>query len=239
MLAHVRALGNNPTANLIKSKNNDIVTSEGFANDTKSTEVTDNLIADSGDEVAMNFVIGVVPVTIKLGYNVTAGIKTGHEIAYGVNTKDSDGNRYTGMTAGISADPYLITTGYIAAGIGVTSRYYRVSAGVKGEMDFFNLTAPLRANVYLKPEFEDGDIAVNLYTTASLRPRLRLFEASLSLYAEGSAGKCKYFCVSIGEEKVIARFDPIVDMDFGNLIPLKPIKINLFMAGEAMKKLDY
>ena len=142
------------------------------------------------------------------------------------------------MTAGISADPYLSTSGFIAAGIGVTSRYYRVSAGVRGDIEFFNLTAPLRAKALLKPEFDDGDIALNFYATASLRPRLKLFTASLSLYAEGSAGKCKYFCISISREKTIARFDPLVDMDFGNLIPFKPIKVNLFTMGEALKTLN-
>jgi len=47
--------------------------------------------------------------------------------------------------------------------------------------------------------------------------------------------KGKIVFIKFNLRKEIVRFDPLIDMSFGNILPIPPLEVNLFSLGEAIK----
>ena len=62
-------------------------------------------------------------------------------------------------------------------------------------------------------------------------------KGELSLFAKGRVGK-GWLSYKFNVEKEIVKFKPLIDMNFGNIIPIKPLQINLFSLGEAVKMVE-
>ena len=65
---------------------------------------------------------------------------------------------------------------------------------------------------------------------------MELLSGYVYVKAEGRIGK-KPIAIEFTVKKKIFEWDPLIDMKFGNLIPLKPLKFDLFSIGEGVKLL--
>ena len=91
--------------------------------------------------------------------------------------------------------------------------------------------APFDAQILLTPEFANGDIAAKLYLGATLKPRMTILDAQLALLAEIEVagglfnGSYRY---------VFADFPPLIDRDFGNVLPIPMLDLNLISLNQIM-----
>ncbi len=82
-------------------------------------------------------------------------------------------------------------------------------------------------------EFVDGDLAAKLYLNASLTPKLTLFDASLKVKVQAQV-----IGIPVTYRKTFANFKPLIDRDYGNIIPIKPLDLNLFTLGQIMNAMQ-
>ena len=126
--------------------------------------------------------------------------------------------------------PYLYANGHIVAGIGYDFEVVKVVVGIEGKIVFIDAKVPFNAQILLTPTFENGDIAVKLYLGATLKPRMTLLDAELSLLAELEVPGV--FTASY--RYVIADFPPLIDRDFGNILPIPMLDLNLVSMSQLM-----
>ena len=86
----------------------------------------------------------------------------------------------------------------------------------------FDFTLPLKVNAMVLAESGDDNTAVNFYLRTSLIPRLRVLSGKISLYVKGSIA-----FVSFSKSVTFAEFGWLLDYSMPNLLPIKPLKVNL------------
>ncbi len=138
-----------------------------------------------------------------------------------------------GLTAGVGVTPYVRADGYVFGGVGIDIKVVSLYVGIQGDILFVEASAPLRLQALIGAEFADGDLAAKLYLTASLTPHLTLFDADLKLKI-----KATFLGFPVSYSKTIADFKPLIDRDYGNILPIKPLNLNLFTLGQIMNAMQ-
>jgi hypothetical protein len=135
-----------------------------------------------------------------------------------------------GFSLGMKVGPYIVASGFMAVGVGFDYGPISIKIGVEGGIDFFNFEMPFAANMLVRPEFTGNDLVVKFYLRSSLVPRLKMLEGYIAVFIKG-----KIVFIKFNLRKEIVRFDPLIDMSFGNILPIPPLEVNLFSLGEAIK----
>ncbi len=178
--------------------------------------------------------IGIVPVMLQWGVHLTVDVYLKYYADYGMVANDAKGGQQTlGLTAGLGVTPHVKCDGYIAGGLGLDLGFVGFFLGVEGNIMFVNFRAPLRIQALLGAEFADGDLAAKLYLNASLTPKLTLFDASLKVKVQAQV-----IGIPVTYRKTFANFKPLIDRDYGNIIPIKPLDLNLFTLGQIMNAMQ-
>ena len=175
----------------------------------------------------VNFQIGPVPAYLSFGMVFRAGLR------YGV---DYNAAWFRGLTMGASAGPYLVVGAYLEAGIGFDYSWISFKIGVGGSIDVFEFYAPLKVQGLLKPAMDFGGLNMKFYLTTSLEPEIYLLAGKIYVKASGKIG-ISPFAIGFSVKKTIFDWDPLIKKKFGNIIPLKPIELDLFSIGRGMKVL--
>ena len=209
----------------INEKLNSINDEKEFDKETKDPDLTDYKLAEIEEGGTVNFQIGPVPAYVNFGFALQCGIRAGFDMSYGLTQ---------GFTIGASAGPYLVVGAYLDAGVGFDYAWVALQIGVGGQIDVFDFYAPFKAQALLKPEVNSDGIQVNFYLRSTLTPVLSLLSGKIYLKAAGRVGKCP-FCLGFKFKKTVFEFDPLIKLEFGNIIPLKPLKFNLLTIGEGVK----
>jgi len=153
---------------------------------------------------------------------------------YGMVANDARGGQTSlGMTAGLGVTPHVFCDGYIAGGLGIDLDIVKVLIGIEGHIVFVNFRAPFRMQALIGPEFADGDLAAKLYLTASLTPRLTLLDADLRVKVQAEV-----LTIGVTYRKTIADWKPLIDRDYGNILPIPPLNLNLFTLGQIMNAMQ-
>ena len=200
----------------------------GLSNSVADKDIKDNVLGDTGDSWTINFQIGPVPAVLEYGYGISAGVRIGTQLS---------ANLTTGFTAGFMAGPYLVASGFMACGVGIEYGIISASIGIEGKLNFFDIYAPLKAQILLRPEIANGIPELNFYVLSSLIPEVKMLSGSLGVYAKGSIGKGP-FSVSFKASKEIVKFDPLIDMNFGNVIPMPAVQVNLLSLKQVMNSMN-
>jgi len=66
--------------------------------------------------------------------------------------------------------------------------------------------------------------------TPLVASRLKMLEGYIAVFIKG-----KIVFIKFNLRKEIVRFKPLIDMSFGNILPIPPLEVNLFSLGEAIK----
>ena len=175
----------------------------------------------------VNFQIGPVPAYLSFGMIFRAGLR------YGV---DYNAAWFRGLTMGASAGPYLVVGAYLEAGIGFDYSWISFKIGVGGSIDVFEFYAPLKVQGLLKPAMDFGGLNMKFYLTTSLEPEIYLLAGKIYVKASGKIG-ISPFAIGFSVKKTIFDWDPLIKKKFRNIIPLKPIELDLFSIGRGMKVL--
>ena len=175
----------------------------------------------------VNFQIGPVPAYLSFGMVFRAGLR------YGV---DYNAAWFRGLTMGASAGPYLVVGAYLEAGIGFDYSWISFKIGVGGSIDVFEFYAPLKVQGLLKPAMDFNGLNMKFYLTTSLEPEIYLLAGKIYVKASGKIGVSP-LAIGFSVKKTIFDWDPLIKKKFGNIIPLKPIEIDLFSIGRGMKVL--
>ena len=154
-------------------------------------------------------------------------------LRYGV---DYNAAWFRGLTLGASAGPYLVVGAYLEAGIGFDYSWISFKIGVGGSIDVFEFYAPLKVQGLLKPAMDFGGLNMKFYLTTSLEPEIYLLAGKIYVKASGKIG-IDPFAIGFSVKKTIFDWDPLIKKKFGNIIPLKPIELDLFSIGRGMKVL--
>ncbi|MDX9805395.1 MAG: hypothetical protein RBT87_06145 [bacterium] len=208
-------------------KLNDLEDEEGFGQMTQDPELTDYKLAEIEEGGTVNFQIGPVPAFIEFGFTLECGIRAGLDMSYGLTQ---------GFTLGASAGPYLVVGAYLDCGVGFDYGWAALKVGIGGKIEVFDFYAPFKAQALLKPELGMDGIQVNFYLRSSLSPVLSLLSGKIYMKAVGRVGKCP-LCLGFDFKKTIFEFKPLIKLEFGNIIPIKPLKFNLLTIGEGVKLL--
>ncbi len=173
-------------------------------------------------------------VMLQWGAHLTVDVYLKYYWDYGMVANDAKGGDTSlGLTAGLGVTPYVYVDGYIAAGLGIDFEVVSVFVGIEGNVVFIDFSAPFRMQALIGAEFTDGDLAAKLYLSASLTPRLTLLDADLRLKVQAEV-----LGFPITYRKTIADWKPLIDRDYGNIIPIKPLDINLFTLGQIMNAMQ-
>ena len=175
----------------------------------------------------VNFQIGPVPAYLSFGMVFRAGLR------YGV---DYNAAWFRGLTLGASAGPYLVVGAYLEAGIGFDYSWISFKIGVGGSIDVFEFYAPLKVQGLLKPAMDLNGLNMKFYLTTSLEPEIYLLAGKIYVKASGKIG-IDPFAIGFSVKKTIFDWDPLIKKKFRNIIPLKPIELDLFSIGRGMKVL--
>ena len=105
---------------------------------------------------------------------------------------------------------------------------------VGGKIEVFDFYAPLKIQALLKPELDMEGIGVKFYLETSLSPEIRLLAGQIYVKVSGHIG-IKPLAINFDLRRTIFKWEPLVHKKFGNIIPLKPIKLDLFSIGEGVK----
>ena len=197
---------------------------ENFAKDPKLEDLEFANIEKGG---TVNFQIGPVPAYLSFGMVFRAGLR------YGV---DYNAAWFRGLTLGASAGPYLVVGAYLEAGIGFDYSWISFKIGVGGSIDVFEFYAPLKVQGLLKPAMDFNGLNMKFYLTTSLEPEIYLLAGKIYVKASGKIG-IDPFAIGFSVKKTIFDWDPLIKKKFGNIIPLKPIELDLFSIGRGMKVL--
>ena len=197
---------------------------ENFAKDPKLENLEFANIEKGG---TVNFQIGPVPAYLSFGMVFRAGLR------YGV---DYNAAWFRGLTLGASAGPYLVVGAYLEAGIGFDYSWISFKIGVGGSIDVFEFYAPLKVQGLLKPAMDLNGLNMKFYLTTSLEPEIYLLAGKIYVKASGKIG-IDPFAIGFNVKKTIFDWDPLIKKKFGNIIPLKPIELDLFSIGRGMKVL--
>ena len=197
---------------------------ENFAKDPKLEDLEFANIEKGG---TVNFQIGPVPAYLSFGMVFRAGLR------YGV---DYNAAWFRGLTLGASAGPYLVVGAYLEAGIGFDYSWISFKIGVGGSIDVFEFYAPLKVQGLLKPAMDLNGLNMKFYLTTSLEPEIYLLAGKIYVKASGKIG-IDPFAIGFNVKKTIFDWDPLIKKKFGNIIPLKPIELDLFSIGRGMKVL--
>ena len=197
---------------------------ENFAKDPKLEDLEFANIEKGG---TVNFQIGPVPAYLSFGMVFRAGLR------YGV---DYNAAWFRGLTLGASAGPYLVVGAYLEAGIGFDYSWISFKIGVGGSIDVFEFYAPLKVQGLLKPAMDLNGLNMKFYLTTSLEPEIYLLAGKIYVKASGKIG-IDPFAIGFSVKKTIFDWDPLIKKKFGNIIPLKPIELDLFSIGRGMKVL--
>ena len=197
---------------------------ENFAKDPKLEDLEFANIEKGG---TVNFQIGPVPAYLSFGMVFRAGLR------YGV---DYNAAWFRGLTMGASAGPYLVVGAYLEAGIGFDYSWISFKIGVGGSIDVFEFYAPLKVQGLLKPAMEFGGLNMKFYLTTSLEPEIYLLAGKIYVKASGKIGVSP-LAIGFSVKKTIFDWDPLIKKKFRNIIPLKPIELDLFSIGRGMKVL--
>lgn len=108
---------------------------------------------------------------------------------------------------------------------------------IGGKVEVFDIYAPFKVQAMLKPELEMDGVAVNFYLRSTLIPEFELLSGYVYVKANGRIGK-KPIAIEFNVKKKIFEFDPLIKGNFGNIIPIKPLKFNLISIGEGIKLLN-
>ena len=77
-------------------------------------------------------------------------------------------------------------------------------------------------------------VGVKFYLTTSLEPELRLLAGQIYVKVSGHVG-IKPLAISFHLKRTIFKWKPLVNKKFGNILPLKPLELDLFSIGEGVK----
>ena len=175
----------------------------------------------------VNFQIGPVPAYLSFGMVFRAGLR------YGV---DYNAAWFRGLTLGASAGPYLVVGAYLEAGIGFDYSWISFKIGVGGSIDVFEFYAPLKVQGLLKPAMDFNGLNMKFYLSTSLEPEIYLLAGKIYVKASGKIGVSP-LAIGFSVKKTIFDWDPLIKKKFRNIIPLKPIELDLFSIGRGMKVL--
>mgnify|MGYP001766220584 CR=1 FL=1 len=221
---------------------------EGDTPEGEHYPLLDENIGDS-----YTFWAGWVPIIVEWGIGIKAGAYLRYYYNYGmVENTLTDGSQTIGATAGVGLTPYLYADGHIAAGLGADFEIIKVIIGIEGKVVFIDAEAPFtevgnsrgsggasvrrrpeasaEEQILLAPEFTEGDIAAKLYLGATLKPRMIILDASLYLLAGIEIEGLPPYTF----EKEIANFPPLLDRDFGNILPIPMLELNLISLNQIM-----
>ena len=193
----------------------------------KDPKLEDFKFAELEESDTINFQIGPVPAYLTYGFTFDAGIRYGIDYNYGW---------FRGLTVGASAGPYIVAGAFLEVGAGFDYTFISFQIGIGGHIDIFDFYAPLKVQGMLKPELDLSGVGVKFYLSTSLIPELKLLAGYIYVRAKGSIG-IEPIALKFNVTRTIFEWDPLIDMKFGNLIPLKPLKIDLFSIGEGVKLL--
>ncbi|HNT26817.1 MAG TPA: hypothetical protein PKH10_01440 [bacterium] len=193
----------------------------------KDPKLEDFKFAELEESDTINFQIGPVPAYLTYGFTFDAGIRYGIDYNYGW---------FRGLTVGASAGPYIVAGAFLEVGAGFDYTFLSFQIGIGGHIDIFDFYAPLKVQGMLKPELDLSGVGVKFYLSTSLIPELKLLAGYIYVRAKGSIG-IEPIALKFNVTRTIFEWDPLIDMKFGNLIPLKPLKIDLFSIGEGVKLL--
>lgn len=211
----------------INEELNKINDEKGFDKETKDPDLKDYKLANIEEGGTVNFQIGPVPAFIEFGFTLECGIRAGLDMSYGLTQ---------GFTLGASAGPYLVVGAYLDCGVGFDYGWAALKIGIGGKIEVFDFYAPFKAQALLKPEINSEGIQVNFYLRSSLTPVLSLLSGQIYLKVQARVGKCP-LCLGFKFKQTVFEFDPLIKLEFGNIIPLKPLKFNLLTIGEGVKLL--
>ena len=100
----------------------------------------------------------------------------------------------------------------------------------------FPIGSPLKVQGLLKPSMDLNGLNMKFYLTTSLEPEIYLLAGKIYVKASGKIG-ISPFAIGFSVKKTIFDWDPLIKKKFRNIIPLKPIEIDLFSIGRGMKVL--
>jgi len=107
---------------------------------------------------------------------------------------------------------------------------------VGGRLTIFDFYAPFKVQTGVRPKMDMGSIGVAFFLQSSLEPSLHLLEGEVYVKAKGHIGITP-FKIGFSVSKTVFKFEPLIKLDFGNIIPLKPIEFDLLTIGEGVKVL--
>ncbi len=193
---------------------------------TTKKGVKDYLLLDGGFDGDYQTVIVIVPVAINYGVSLRAGVELTTDYSYKLPFG-------FGMKSSVWISPYLGSEGYVTLAVGLDTSFLKLKAGAFGHVVFFRFDMPFVASAILKPKYESGDITANFNFRVSLSPKLTVLDAEFGLFAEASV-------MGFGErwEETLLDLPPLYEKDFGNVLPIPTLDINLFSLGEALKVIE-
>ena len=100
----------------------------------------------------------------------------------------------------------------------------------------FPIGSPLKVQGLLKPAMDFNGLNMKFYLTTSLEPEIYLLAGKIYVKASGKIGVSP-LAIGFSVKKTIFDWDPLIKKKLGNIIPLKPIELDLFSIGRGMKVL--
>ncbi|HOW51446.1 MAG TPA: hypothetical protein PLV42_05295 [bacterium] len=186
---------------------------------------------DDGTGDSYPFTICAIPMLVDWRINWKAGAYLRTYYSYGmVENTLKGGDQTMGATAGVGLTPQLYVDGRIAVGVGIDLEVIKIIIGLEGHVVFIKAEAPFNAQILLAPEFVNDDIVAKLYIGATLKPRMTILDAKLSILAELEIEGLP--TQSYAYE--IANFPPLIDRDFGNVLPIPMLDLNLVSLNQIM-----
>jgi hypothetical protein len=139
-----------------------------------------------------------------------------------------------GLSAGASFGPYLLAGAFLEIGAGFDYTWVSFKIGVGGRIEVADFYAPLKVQSLLKPELNLDGVGIAFYLSTSLEPELKLLAGNIYVKASGKLG-IDPLAIKFKAHRTIFRWDPLIDKKFGNIIPLEPLRVDLFSIGEGVK----
>lgn len=179
-------------------------------------------------EKTQTFMIGPVPLLVGFGFSIDLALGIGTDMTFGFDD---------GFAVGMQVGPVVTSAGFLRAGVGFDlAGLVTVFAGVRGELVFFAGAFPLSVSAVLKPTIENGYPGAYLFLTSELRPRIEILRGRVELFAE--ARFCFIICKWKRASQELFSFKPLISKTFPNILPISPLKVNLFDLSSVLSDYD-